>query len=212
MARLVSKDDSKDPEALALHATLLLASSDPRQAKAAVAELQPLITRMPRNATLHFNLGRAYMGLNNPDKAREQLEAALRLDPHYAPAKLAWAELALERGEPAGAVQATGEVLSEDPTNLAARLIRARAFVNIGETLLAKAREELGTALRMEPAAKDGRAQLAELDFRQHRYQEAEEGFRALLQTNDSRGVAGFLKTQIAQGQFERAVQFASDQ
>ena len=208
VARLL-KDDSKDPEALALHATLLLASGDPRQAKAAVAELQPLIAKMPRNATLHFNLGRAYMGLNQ-EKAREQLEAALRLDPHHAPAKLAWAELALGRGEPAGAVQATGEVLGEDPTNLAARLIRARALVNIGEP--AKAREELGTALQMDPASKDGREQLAELNFRQHRFKEAEEGFRALLQANDSRAIAGLLKTEIAQGQFERAVQFASDQ
>ena len=97
------KDDSKDPEALALHATLMLASGDPRQVKAAIAELQPLIAKMPRNATLRFNLGRAYMGVRtqNRDKAREQLEAALRLDPHHAPAKLAWAELALARGEPA---------------------------------------------------------------------------------------------------------------
>ncbi len=204
------KDDSKDPEALALHATLLLASGDPRQAKAAVAELQPLIAKMPRNATLHFNLGRAYMGLKSPDKAREQLEAALRLDPHHAPAKLAWAELALERGEPGQAVQATSEVLSEDSTNLAARLIRARAFVDMAEP--AKAREELATALQMDPASKDGREQLAELDFRQHRYKEAEEGFRALLQANDSRAIEGFLKTEIAQGQFERAIQFASDQ
>jgi tetratricopeptide (TPR) repeat protein len=209
VARLL-KDDSKDPEALALHATLLLASGDPRQAQEAAAQLQPLIAKMPRNATLHFNLGRAYMGLNNRDKAREQLEAALGLDPHHAPAKLAWAELALERGEPGPAVQAIGEVLSEDSSNLAARLIRARAFVEMAEP--AKAREELGAALQMDPASKDARSQLAELNFRQHRYQEAEAGFRVLLQANDSRGSAGFLKTEIAQGQFERAIQFASDQ
>ncbi len=206
------KDVAKDPEALALHATLMLASGDPGQMKAAIAELQPLIAKMPRNAALHFNLGRAYMALpdrQNQDKAREQLEVALRLDPHHAPAKLAWAELALARGEPARTVEAAAEVLSEDPTNLAARLIRARAFVNMAEPQ--KAREELATALQMHPDSNQGREQLAELDFREHRYKEAEEGFRALVQANDSRGVAGLLKTQIAQGQFERAVQLASD-
>jgi len=207
------KDDSKDPEVLALHAALTLASGDPRQLKPAIAEMQPLIARMPRNATLHFNLGRAYIALADPqyaDKGREQLEAALRLDPHHAPAKLAWAELALDRGEPAQAVQATGEVLSEDSTNQAARLIRARALLKMAEP--GKARAELAALLQMYPASNDGREQLAELDFREHRYQDAEQGFRALLQAKDSRGASGFLRTQIAQGQFPAAIQFARDQ
>jgi tetratricopeptide (TPR) repeat protein len=207
------KDDSKDPEAMALHAALTLASGDPRQVKAAIAEMQPLIAKLPRNATLHFNLGRAYIALADPqysDKGREQLEAALRLDPHHAPAKLAWAGLALARGEPAQALQAAGEVLSEDSTNQAARLIRARTLANMAEP--EKARAELAALLQMYPASTDGRAQLAELDFREHRYQDAEQGFRALLQANDSRGVSGFLRTQIAQGQFQPAIQFARDQ
>lgn len=207
------KEDSEDPEALALEATLMLASGDPRRVKAAIAELQPLILKMPRNATLHFNLGRAYMvpaDGQNLEKAREQLEAALRLDPHHAPAKLAWAELALARAEPAPAVQATTEVLAEDPTNLAARVIRARALVNMAEP--EKARAELATVLQMDPASNDGRAQLAELDFRERRYKEAEEGFRALLRAKDNRGVIGFVKTEIARGEFDAAIQFATDQ
>ena len=203
------KDDAKDPEALALQGTLMLATGDPGQVKAATAELLPLTAKLPRSATLHFNLGQAYMGLNQ-DKAREQLEAALRLDPHHTPAKLAWAELALARGEPARAVQATAEVSSEDSTNLPARLIRAKAFANMAEP--DKAREELITARRMYPASTEAREQLAELDFRAGRYQEAEEGFRGLLEAYDKRGIAGLLKTQIALGQFERAIQFASEQ
>ena len=216
------KEDSKDPEAIALKAALMLDSAlsgagDPRQVKAAIAELQPLIVKMPRNATLHFNLGRADMALaaeenteSNREKAREQLDAALRLDPHHVPAKLAWAELVLARGEPGRAVQATDEVLSEDSTNLAARLILATALGKASEP--EKARAELVTVLQMYPNSNAGRAQLAELDFREHRYKEAEEGFRLLLQANDGRGVPGIVKTEIVQGQLEAAVQFASDQ
>jgi tetratricopeptide (TPR) repeat protein len=212
------KDDSNDPETLALHATLMLASGDPRTVKAAIAELQPLLTKMPANATLHFNLGRAYMALGdqqkpdqpNWDKAREQLEAALRIDPHHAPAKLAWAELAMIRGEPARAVQAAGEVLTEDSTNVSARLIRASAFVKMAEP--AKAREELGTLLQVDPGLNDAREQLAELDLREHRYKDAEKGFRALIQAHDNRGVPGLLKTKIAQGELQIAIEFASDQ
>jgi len=217
------QDDSNDPEAHALHAALLLdsalpAPSDPGELKAAIAEMQPLLAKLPRNATLHFNLGRAYMALaeaqapepQNLEKAREQLEAALRLDPHHAPAKLAWAQSALARGESGQAVQATSEVLSEDPSNLAARLIRAGAFVKIGEQQ--KAREDLVLVLQMYPASNDGREQLAELDFREHRYQEAGAGFSALLQAHDGRGASGLLRTQIAQGRFDSAIEFASDQ
>jgi tetratricopeptide (TPR) repeat protein len=212
------KDDSRDPEALALHATLMLASGDPRQVKDALAELQPLIAKMPRNATLHFNMGQAYMAATEQqnggeqylNKAREQFEAALRLDPHHRPAKLAWAGLALTRGEPASAAAAAAEVLNEDSTNLAARLIHSSALVKMSEPK--KAREDLAILLQMYPASNDGREQLAELDFLEHRYQDAETGFRGLLQANDIRGAPGLLKTEIAQGQFQLAVELANDQ
>ena len=207
------KDDPKDPETLALQATLKLTSGDPHQVKAAISELLPLIAKMPRNATLHFNLGRAYMlpsEQQNRDKARAELEAALRLDPHHAPAKLAWAELALARGEPAQAAQATVEVIGEDATNRQARLFHARILAGMSE--LEKARTELITLLKMDPTSSEGREQLAELDFREHRYKDAEEGFRAALQANDRRSVPGLLKTEIALGQVEQARQFASEQ
>ncbi len=213
MVASLLRDDPNDPEALALHATLLLASGDPRQVKAAIAELQPLVAKMPRNAALHFNLGRAYMVLADErirQRAREQLEAALRLDPHHAPAKLAWAELALARGDAASAVQAATEVLSEDSTNQTARMIRASALVKMAEP--EKAREELAALLRMYPGSNDAREQLAELDFEEHHYKDAEEGFRALLQANDGRGAPGLLRAEIAQGQFQSAVEFAGEQ
>lgn len=212
------KDDPKDPEATALHASLLLESGitapgDSGQVKAAMAELQSLIVKMPRNAPLHFNLGRAYVALagqQDRDKAREQFEAALRLDPHHAPAKLAWAELALMRGEPARAVQATADVLIEDPANLNARLIRAKAFVDMAEH--EQAREALAKALDMYPASNEVREQLAELDFLEHRYKDAEEGFRTLTQAGKREAFQGLLKAEIAQGQFQAAIQFASEQ
>ena len=202
------KDDPKDPEARALHATLLL--QDPKQVKTAITELEPLIAKMPRNATLHFNLGQAFAAQDDPDRARQQFETALRLDPHHAPAKLAWAELALERGEPRRAADAAAEVLSEDPTNFRARLIRSRALLKMSEP--AKARQELETTLQLDPSSADGRWQLAELDFAEARYPQAEDGFHSLAQRGDARGIEGFLKTKIVQGEVNAAVDFARDQ
>jgi tetratricopeptide (TPR) repeat protein len=210
------KENSKDPEERALRATLWLASGDARQVKAAITELQELTKAMGSNAGLHFNLGRAYMAptdQQNLESAREQLEIALRIDPHHAPAKLAWAELALRRGEPARGLQAADEVSREDPANAMARLIRASSFVKMAEP--AKARGELTALLAMNPASpvlNDARAQLAELDLRERRYQQAEDGFRSLAQLNDGRGTAGLIQCAAAQGQWQRAVQIASDQ
>ncbi len=174
---------------------------------------------MPSNATLHFNLGRAYTAATdqrNLESAREQLEIALRIDPHHAPAKLAWAELALARGEPARAVQATDEVSREDPANPVARLIRANSLLKMAEP--EKARQELTVLLGMYPGSpepdifNDARDQLAELDFRERRYQQAEDGFRALVQAADSRGAPGLIQCAIAQGQWQQAIHTASEQ
>src|SRR5260370_9450415 len=67
------KQDSRDPEVVAMHATLLLTTGDRKHIKTVIGELQPLVSKMPGNATLHFNLGRAYMAtvdLQSSDKAR----------------------------------------------------------------------------------------------------------------------------------------------
>lgn len=216
------RDDSKDPEARALRAALELASGEAHQVKAAISELQELTKAMPSNATLHFNLGRAYMAATdrqNLESAREQLEIALRIDPHHAPAKLAWAELALSRGELARAVQVADEVSREDPANPVARLIRASSLVKMAEP--EKARGELTVLLGMDPASpdstassiiNDARDQLAELDLRERRYIQAEAGFQALLQSNDSRGALGLVRCGIAQGHWQQAIQIASEQ
>jgi tetratricopeptide (TPR) repeat protein len=216
MVAALLREDAKDPEARALHATLLLASGEPRQIKAALSELRELTKALPTNATLRFNLGRAYLAAGdqqNLPAAREQLEIALRLDPHHSPAKLAWAELALSRSEPARAVQAADEVLRADPANPVAHLIRASSFLRMAEP--EKARQELTELLGMSPAPSilnDARDQLAELDLREHRYKQAEDGFRALAQANDSRGALGLVQCGIEQGQWQQAIQIANEQ
>jgi len=210
------KEDSRDAEARALRATLWLASGDMQQARAAISELQELAKSMPSNATLHFNLGRAYTAATdqrNLESARQQFEIALRIDPHHAPAKLAWAELALARGEPARAVQAADEVSREDPANPVARLIRASSLLKMAEPR--KAREELVALLAIYPASSssnDARAQLADLDLREHRYQQAADGFRALIGVNDARGAPGLIQCQVAQERWQQAIQVANEQ
>jgi tetratricopeptide (TPR) repeat protein len=207
------KQDSKDPEVVAMHATLLLASGDRKQIKTVIGELQPLVSKMPGNATLHFNLGRAFMAsgdVQSSDQARMQFLEALKIEPRYIPARLALAENYLMRNDGAKALQTADEVIAMDQTNLTARLIRAGALIGMREN--AKAREELTLVLKMYPKSNDARFQMASLNFIDRRYPESEADFTLLMQANDPRGLPGIMEAKVGQGQWPQAIKIADDQ
>ncbi len=207
------KDDPKDPEALAMHGTLLLENGDKAQVKTVIAELQPLISKMPGNPTLHLNLGRAYMTAGDPqslDQARIQFLEALKIEPHYLPARLALAQLQMARGENPQAVQSAEEVINADRTNLPARFIRATGLINMHE--FQRAREELNAALKLYPTSSDARFQLGELDYLERRFSDAKAEFKILMQANDPRGLPGMIEAEAAQGQWGSAIKLAEDQ
>src|SRR5260370_20113913 len=121
------KQDARDPEVVAMHATLLLTTGDRKHIKTVIGELQPLVSKMPGNATLRFNRGRAYMAsgdVQSVDQARMQFLEALKIEPRYTPARVALAQSYLMRNESAKAVQTADEGIAMDQTNLTARLIR----------------------------------------------------------------------------------------
>ncbi|HLK21584.1 MAG TPA: tetratricopeptide repeat protein [Bryobacteraceae bacterium] len=207
------KDDPKDPEALAMHATLLLETGDKAQVKTVIAELQPLITKMPGNPTLHLNLGRAYMTAGDPqslDQARIQFLEALKIEQHYLPARLALGQLQIQRGENPQAVQTAEEVIAADPTNLSARLIRATGLMNMRE--FQRAREELNAILKLYPKSNDAHFQIGELDYMERRFADADAEFKILMAANDPRGLPGIIEAKAAQGQWNDAIKLAEDE
>ena len=207
------KQDPKDSDVIAMHAALLLQTGDPKQIKSVISELQPIVAKAPKNATLHYNLGRAYMAASdsqNLDQARIHFQEAVKLDPRYEPAKLALGELQLARGENATAVQTAEDILKTDPTNLMAHLMRSNGLMRMGENQ--KAREEVTAALKMFPKSTDVVFQLGQLEFIQKNYKQAEAAFQALLQAKDARGLPGVMETKIAQNEWDQAIQLAQTQ
>ncbi len=207
------KQDSKDPEVIVMHATLLLNTGDRRQIKTVISELQPLVSKMPGNASLHFNLGRAYAAsgdVQSSEQARVQFLEALKIEPGYTPARLALGEYYLSRNESAKALQTADEVIAMEQTNLTARLIRAIALISMRES--AKARDELTVALKMYPKSTDVHFQLAQLNYFDGRYAEAEAEFTTLLQANDPRGLPGIMEAKVGQKQWPQAMKIAEDQ
>jgi tetratricopeptide (TPR) repeat protein len=213
MVAALLKDDPKDPEAIAMHATLLLESGDKRQTKTVISELQPLTTKMPGNPTLHLNLGRAYMTAGDApslDQARIQFLEALKIEPRYIPARLALGQLQLLRGENPQAVQSAEEVINQDQTNMTARLIRATGLFRMHENQ--RAREELNAVLKIYPKSNEARFQLGELDYLERRFNDSEGDFKILMQDNDPRGLPGMIEAKAAEGQWDQAIKLGEDQ
>jgi tetratricopeptide (TPR) repeat protein len=208
----ILKEDPNDSEAIALQATLLLQKSGKGQVKQVLSKLQPLVAKMPGNLLLHYNLGLAFIESGEPsslDQARLQFERALAIDPRYVPAMLSAAELAFLRGDDAQAVQSSGGVLKADPTNLAARLYRARGFRAMRQP--DKAREDLASAAQLYPNSSEVRFELARLNLEEQRYRDAEAGFKALFAAKDARGLAGLIEAKGRQGHWEQAADFVRE-
>lgn len=209
LAAALIKEDPHDSEAIALQATLLLQRSGRARVKGVIASLQLLVSKMPGNPLLHYNLGRAFLTSGEAsglDQAKLQFEQTLAIDPRYVPAMLSAAELAGLRGDDAQRVESASAVLRIDPANLTARLYRAQALRNMHDP--ARAQEDLAVALQFYPNSSDGRFELARLHLETGRYAEAEAGFAALLASNDPRGLPGVIEAKTKQGHWDDAVEF----
>jgi tetratricopeptide (TPR) repeat protein len=214
-AKLVDEllqDDPRDSEAIGLHAALLIGQGKQSDVKEAIGELEPLARKPAASALVHYDLGRAYLasGPARLEQAHVQFSEALRIDPKHVGARLSLAEVDLARGENGQAVSNADQVLSAEPANAEAMLLRARGWMKMGEDR--KAREDLATVLATNPKWNDARRELAELDLRQRRFEEAETLFQALLADGDARGLTGAIECEVGQGRWAQAIQMAAEQ
>jgi len=102
----ILKEDSKDPDARALVASMLL---DSGQISKAVSELQDVVNATPNNFVARYHLGRAHAARGEWEQARQQFVEAIRQRQDYLPARVALGELQLSRGEYDTSLQSAGE-------------------------------------------------------------------------------------------------------
>ena len=203
------------PEAIALRSSIDIDSGDKTKVLKAIDAMEPLLGKYqntPAASMLHLNLGRAYaikaqFDQKDPDvtkrqrdldQARIHLEQGLQSSQNpYA--RFTLAEVLMQQGEYAHAVQLMDAVLNSEPSNLRAHLVRAQALAGMKE--YEKERQELERVLQLHPGLVDAIYQTALLDLSQKHYQEAEAGFRKVEQTGDPRGFAGRIQAEVADGQ-----------
>lgn len=202
----ILKDNPKDDEAIAIRASLLMLTGTRDQLQSAINDLQSVVSRMPENPVIRFNLGRAYLSRGNTQQAKIQFEEAVKLRPDYLLPRIALAQILQQQQEYGKVIQATSEVLSYDPQNLQAKLLRTRALIGMGE--VKQARAEIDQNIAQNPGLWEAKLQLAALDLAEKKYDAAETAFRQMYSTtNDPRALLGLTESYVVQGRYDSAMQ-----
>jgi tetratricopeptide (TPR) repeat protein len=207
----VLKEDPKDAEAIALRAALSMMTGTPEQLQSAINDLQTVVSRMPENPVVRYNLGRALLARGNPQAARVQFEESIKLKADYLLPRISLAHLFLQNREYGRAAQMAQEILVYDGSNLPARTLRSRALIGMGD--ISQARTELSAMSSQFPDVAEVRLQTAALDLQEKKYKSAEDSFRALYtKTQDPRAFMGLVETYVAQGNRGAALKLLRDE
>jgi tetratricopeptide (TPR) repeat protein len=103
------------------------------------AQLEAIVSRVPRSAFVRYHLGRAYLRAGDVVRGEQQLEKCLRLDPNYAPGWMALADTEFKRGNHGRAERRVDQMLAHAPRNVPALLMKARLQASRGSLAAADA-------------------------------------------------------------------------
>jgi len=203
----VIKKDSKDNDAIAMRASLLLRGGKPEQIQSAVNDLQGVVRSSPKNFVARYDLGRALLAKGEVEQARLAFEDAVSQRGDYLPPRLALADLYFRQGEHAKAVQAADAILTIDPGQLSARLLRAAALTSMRD--FPRARAAITDTIKLYPNALEAQLQLAVVNMGEKKFKEAEESFRTLYEKNpkDRRSLFGLAECYLSQQKQAQALE-----
>jgi tetratricopeptide (TPR) repeat protein len=207
----IRKDKPKDSGALALHARILLGRGQANQAIEALEAAQKSDNRVPM---IHFLLGGAYQQVGNLDRAQSSFEEALNLDPEFARARIALAQLLLSRGQADGALNQVNQVLDKIKNQPDALMMKGMA--QIATRKFDNAEATFTELTKIVPNSDVVRLRLGQVAAAQKQPAVAEKHFRRAVELNpkqyaaieglvglmlvkkDVAGAESFLQRQIA--------------
>ena len=214
LAKSLAADNPKDATASEVYSTLLLQNGSKTDVSKSIDELKTLVQNNPGDGALHFQLARAYFGLNQRDKALPEASEAIQDESKNKSvrpivllgARTLAARIYEDRGDHAKAIEQAEAVLSSNPKLPEARLIRDRAL--IGTNQIEKAQADLEVLVQEFPAMNDAHLQLAALYVLEKQYDKANAQFDRVWKSNppDTRGLLGLQAVKLAQGKGEEAV------
>ncbi len=207
----ILKEDPKDDEALAIRASLQMMNGSKEELQSAINDLQAVVSRLPDNPVVRFNLGRAQLSKGNVQQARIQFEESIKLKPDYLLPRIALAQILLQKGEYVKVVQMASQILNYEPGNLQGRLIRTRGLIGMND--VKQARTELAAFSAQNPQIWEAKLQMAALDLSEKNYKGAQDVFRKMYdETKDPRALMGLTETYTMQAQYDPAIKLLRDE
>jgi tetratricopeptide (TPR) repeat protein len=216
----ILKNNPNDSEARAMKSALQVSSGSMAEINKAITDLTALVRQNGENPVMHYELARALMAKaskeNNKreliDQARTELDETLKLRPDFGLARVLLAQVHINRGDFSKTVQVCDEVLSTQPANIQALLMRAVAWRGLQE--YPKAQATFEALLKANPNLGDARFQLAQTYLEQKKFGQAEEAFNQMrkMHEGDSRWISGLVQTYLAQQRLKDAADLLTAQ
>ncbi len=205
-------DQPKDADALRVRAEIWMESGRQEDRSRAMLEFQQLAAANPTDAAVRFDLGRAYLLLQDTKAAQNAWRLAASLSPTFVQPRYALAELNMGQGHFQEALRRSEEVLvlqKEDPR---AEFLRGAALTGLGR--YEEARSALNRLALQYPESIDVQLQLGILDLREGKIRDAEARFQKAKPAahSDFRPVMALAETYTAQKQFDTALELLQQQ
>jgi predicted Zn-dependent protease len=119
---------------------------------AASQTIDRIIDRWPGYARAHLVLAMLHFGIDEPERARAELEVARKLEPTTASLAAAWAQYYLSQGDDAAAIVQAKKAVKLNPEDWQLRLQIARVLVEAGDDQAAQV--QVQAALALVPSSK----------------------------------------------------------
>lgn len=208
----ILKTDPDNVDARALRSAINLDSNQQDSVQAAFLELPQLLKLRPTDATLHFNMGRAYLARGNSDAALSEFQEAIRQNPRFVAPRILAARVSLAREDYALANQYGQEITQLTGGQAGARLLQAEALTGAGN--FEEARKQIAMLQKDYPDAPEPKLQLGALDLAKKDYAGAESLYRSLYEANrkDLRPLSGLVQTLLAENRSDAAVQLLTQE
>jgi protein O-GlcNAc transferase len=180
---------ASDPSEVALHTLLVEAQTaiENKDYQAAAQDYRDYIEKKPDDALVHFQLGYAYTGMQQPDRAQTEYEKAISLDPKMSAAYLNLG-LTLLSSDPGAAVAPLQKAVELSPEQADPKFLLGTALERTGKVAPAIAQYE--AAEKLDEKNVDLHVSLGRLYLQTNRAAEAEPQFRAAIQLRKDSTVA----------------------
>jgi tetratricopeptide (TPR) repeat protein len=219
LARTVAKNNPKNVQANETYAGLLLTSGSHEAVSKSLNELKQLSAANPTDPLLHLDLARAYFDANDRDKALSEAQDALSQEAkagetmRRAPRPIVITNCRVligrideDKGQHAKALEQANLILQTDPRNPDARLIKARAMVNMGQA--DQALSDLEALLREFPQMGGARLEIAKVYLSRNDFEKAQAEYEQFTKDfpSDIRGQVGLQSVKIAEGKPDEGI------